>query len=304
MENHCLPWGVPHLMVPPAFPSFDSGYNSPLASPFAARRAVPFPPAPQQLLSATSHFGSVDSLLVPGMAAAADGGDMSRAQSAEWGLAGPTSPLSPGSASSRASTPQARRGRVQRSPVRGLARACDSPGVAFCFPSSNDPAHLNVLLRNFRQPRLGSLSPQPADDDHMDVSDDDLDVPTTVASTPEPDDDEYHPAGHAAHPHHHPHRPAAGPHRARASPAVPRAPKPKARGVKQCACCGVTSTPLWRDVHGVSLCNACGIRFKKYGIICPSCRFVPCKNQQNSKTCARCAAALPGPNKRAKLPAC
>lgn len=60
--------------------------------------------------------------------------------------------------------------------------------------------------------------------------------------------------------------------------------------VKQCACCGCTSTPLWRDLgKNQPLCNACGIRWKKYGVICDSCHYVPCKQERDSRTCRRCA---------------
>ena len=34
----------------------------------------------------------------------------------------------------------------------------------------------------------------------------------------------------------------------------------------------LTSTSLWRDAgEGRVLCNACGIRYKKYGLFCPTC---------------------------------
>mmetsp|Transcript_33344 Transcript_33344/g.87453 ORF Transcript_33344/g.87453 Transcript_33344/m.87453 type:complete len:240 (-) Transcript_33344:440-1159(-) len=63
---------------------------------------------------------------------------------------------------------------------------------------------------------------------------------------------------------------------------------------KRCTCCGTDVTPLWRQVHarpdrsGASLCNACGIRFKKYHIICPYCAYVPTKQEHVEALCARC----------------
>lgn len=73
-------------------------------------------------------------------------------------------------------------------------------------------------------------------------------------------------------------------------------PKPK-----QCACCGCTSTPLWRDLGKTQpLCNACGIRWKKYGVICDSCQYVPCKQERDSKTCRRCAAPFTPSVKRSR----
>lgn len=63
---------------------------------------------------------------------------------------------------------------------------------------------------------------------------------------------------------------------------------------KACVCCGCTSTPLWRDIgKNRPLCNACGIRWKKYGVICESCQYVPCKQERENKTCRRCLAILP-----------
>lgn len=41
---------------------------------------------------------------------------------------------------------------------------------------------------------------------------------------------------------------------------------------KQCVCCMATSTPMWRDGRdGQRLCNACGIRWQKYGVSCHQC---------------------------------
>lgn len=75
-------------------------------------------------------------------------------------------------------------------------------------------------------------------------------------------------------------------------------PANRARKHKQCACCSTTSTPLWRDVRpNLPLCNACGIRFKKYGKICDSCHYVPCKSERDSKLCNRCGDKLPPASK-------
>lgn len=71
------------------------------------------------------------------------------------------------------------------------------------------------------------------------------------------------------------------------------------RKPKQCACCGCTSTPLWRDMgKDMPLCNACGIRWKKYGVVCDECQYVPCKQERENKHCKRCSAQLPPANKR------
>jgi len=84
---------------------------------------------------------------------------------------------------------------------------------------------------------------------------------------------------------------------------------PKHRG-RSCVCCGTTSTPLWRDAgQGRVLCNACGIRFKKYGLFCPNCAYVPCKTEREFKSCRRCqcllsAAITKKPRTTADFPAC
>eukprot|EP00039_Didymoeca_costata_P019870 m.339228 g.339228 ORF g.339228 m.339228 type:complete len:322 (+) comp18715_c0_seq1:512-1477(+) len=63
-----------------------------------------------------------------------------------------------------------------------------------------------------------------------------------------------------------------------------------------CACCGATSTPLWRDgKNGCRLCNACGIRWVKYGIACTKCGYVPRKTECKGTKCPKCNETLPPP---------
>lgn len=63
---------------------------------------------------------------------------------------------------------------------------------------------------------------------------------------------------------------------------------------KACICCQRTNTPLWRDIGpGRPLCNACGIRWNKYGIICNVCNYVPCKQERQYVQCVRCQAVMP-----------
>lgn len=49
------------------------------------------------------------------------------------------------------------------------------------------------------------------------------------------------------------------------------------------------------------LCNACGIRWKKYGIVCDVCQYVPCKQERENKNCKRCSAVLPMSAKRVRV---
>lgn len=67
-------------------------------------------------------------------------------------------------------------------------------------------------------------------------------------------------------------------------------------GPRRCASCMTQRTPLWRDAEdGTPLCNACGIRYKKYGTRCSSCWLVPRKNVQPKRLCGRCGVSL-GPH--------
>ena len=70
----------------------------------------------------------------------------------------------------------------------------------------------------------------------------------------------------------------------------------KALAPRHCASCRTERTPLWRYAEdGTPLCNACGIRYKKYGTRCSSCWLVPRKNVQPKKLCGRCGVSL-GPH--------
>ncbi|KAM5309371.1 GATA-type zinc finger protein 1 [Glossophaga mutica] len=70
----------------------------------------------------------------------------------------------------------------------------------------------------------------------------------------------------------------------------------EALGPRRCASCRTQRTPLWRDAEdGTPLCNACGIRYKKYGTRCASCWLVPRKNVQPKRLCGRCGMSL-GPH--------
>lgn len=58
---------------------------------------------------------------------------------------------------------------------------------------------------------------------------------------------------------------------------------------KKCASCGTLKTPLWREAEdGTPLCNACGIRFKKYRVRCLRCGYIPKKEEKASSQCTSC----------------
>ncbi|XP_036381100.1 GATA-type zinc finger protein 1 [Megalops cyprinoides] len=62
---------------------------------------------------------------------------------------------------------------------------------------------------------------------------------------------------------------------------------------KVCASCNTKKTPLWRDAEdGTPLCNACGIRYKKYRIRCFQCWNIPRKESNSNLKCHKCGDAL------------
>lgn len=61
-------------------------------------------------------------------------------------------------------------------------------------------------------------------------------------------------------------------------------------GEKHCASCSAVKTPLWRDAEdGTPLCNACGIRYKKYKLRCGMCWHIP-KKDEFSPRCRSCGS--------------
>eukprot|EP00048_Salpingoeca_helianthica_P007871 m.115658 g.115658 ORF g.115658 m.115658 type:complete len:1369 (-) comp14452_c15_seq6:1104-5210(-) len=79
-------------------------------------------------------------------------------------------------------------------------------------------------------------------------------------------------------------------------PRKPTRPIAKARRVvasaadlgKFCASCNCTNTPVWREVEGVTLCNACGIRWRRTGLACYDCKYIPRAHQAKQRFCPRC----------------
>ncbi|KAJ8406850.1 hypothetical protein AAFF_G00297660 [Aldrovandia affinis] len=62
---------------------------------------------------------------------------------------------------------------------------------------------------------------------------------------------------------------------------------------KMCASCNTKKTPLWRVAEdGTPLCNACGIRYKKYGVRCLQCWHIPRKEGNSNSKCYRCGDVL------------
>ncbi|XP_041959031.1 GATA-type zinc finger protein 1 isoform X2 [Alosa sapidissima] len=62
---------------------------------------------------------------------------------------------------------------------------------------------------------------------------------------------------------------------------------------KTCASCCTRKTPLWRDAEdGTPLCNACGIRYKKYRVRCTNCWHIPRKDGKSRSQCFKCGDVL------------
>lgn len=58
---------------------------------------------------------------------------------------------------------------------------------------------------------------------------------------------------------------------------------------KVCASCSTSKTPMWRDAeNGTPLCNACGIRYKKYRVRCTNCWHIPKKEGNSVSRCSKC----------------
>uniref|UniRef100_A0A3Q3BAE0 GATA-type domain-containing protein n=1 Tax=Kryptolebias marmoratus TaxID=37003 RepID=A0A3Q3BAE0_KRYMA len=56
-----------------------------------------------------------------------------------------------------------------------------------------------------------------------------------------------------------------------------------------CASCCTRKTPMWRDAEdGTPLCNACGIRYKKYRVRCVKCWHIPRKEGNSNSRCLKC----------------
>ncbi|KAF0987383.1 hypothetical protein HZS_6329 [Henneguya salminicola] len=57
----------------------------------------------------------------------------------------------------------------------------------------------------------------------------------------------------------------------------------------KCNSCETLITPLWRHtLEGIALCNACGIRFRKYQLKCNNCHYVPTKYEHGLIFCPAC----------------
>lgn len=63
---------------------------------------------------------------------------------------------------------------------------------------------------------------------------------------------------------------------------------------KRCASCATKKTPYWREGWSpcAFLCNACGIRYRKYKKYCLTCKQVARKDDMGSLKCPNCRKTL------------
>eukprot|EP00047_Mylnosiga_fluctuans_P001412 m.220178 g.220178 ORF g.220178 m.220178 type:complete len:249 (+) comp10327_c0_seq1:85-831(+) len=185
--------------------------------------------------------------------------------------------------------------RLRREPVRGPESADDSrfnSGITFSFAPTDKSSFLRVIKQEFdsllsqeeyRPVVYQTLTPE-ASGHESEASESEFEVDDMSAELDELYEERDDSRAVSRKP-----------------TTAPSTPAGVSRKTKQCACCGCTSTPLWRDMgKDMPLCNACGIRWKKYGVVCDVCQYVPCKQERESKTCKRCQAALPPSTKRAR----
>ncbi|XP_066912719.1 uncharacterized protein [Clytia hemisphaerica] len=58
---------------------------------------------------------------------------------------------------------------------------------------------------------------------------------------------------------------------------------------KECKSCCTSETLMWRDTEdGIPLCNACGIRWRKYRYRCTECWYVPMQDELKRLNCGSC----------------
>ncbi|KAJ2083564.1 DNA-binding transcription repressor [Coemansia sp. RSA 988] len=85
------------------------------------------------------------------------------------------------------------------------------------------------------------------------------------------------------------------------SPAVKRpTPQVGTCGRRSCASCGASSTPCWRPglIDSKTLCNLCGLRYKKGKVYCAACSYVPTKTEiatGGASVCKRCTLPIQKP---------
>ncbi|KAJ1811048.1 DNA-binding transcription repressor, partial [Coemansia sp. RSA 2599] len=69
------------------------------------------------------------------------------------------------------------------------------------------------------------------------------------------------------------------------------------QGRRCCASCGASSTPCWRPglIDSMTLCNQCGLRYKKGKVYCAKCSYVPTKTEiatGGANICKRCTTPI------------
>ncbi|KAJ2329515.1 DNA-binding transcription repressor, partial [Coemansia sp. RSA 2681] len=110
------------------------------------------------------------------------------------------------------------------------------------------------------------------------------------------------PLAHPYHAYHH-HQPRAADSAAaqQQQPMSPMGPSFGGGSKRCCASCGASSTPCWRPglIDSMTLCNLCGLRYKKGKVYCASCSYVPTKTEiatGGASICRRCSSSIHMPS--------
>eukprot|EP00039_Didymoeca_costata_P014091 m.223524 g.223524 ORF g.223524 m.223524 type:complete len:337 (+) comp15943_c0_seq25:1549-2559(+) len=63
----------------------------------------------------------------------------------------------------------------------------------------------------------------------------------------------------------------------------------RTRHVETCHCCGASKTRTWRrGPDGVTVCNACGIRWLRHKVSCKACKYIPKNYRGLKRLCPKC----------------
>ncbi|PIA17965.1 hypothetical protein COEREDRAFT_80265 [Coemansia reversa NRRL 1564] len=167
--------------------------------------------------------------------------------------------------------------------VSGSAASTSSPGLGSSAAVSR--AHHETGTAAFFQRRhsIGTIRQSDGEDEMVDIDDS---VSTTSGSVPRKNAKRKRDKGSERH---------------SKSPAAKRpTPQVGANGRRSCASCGASSTPCWRPglIDSKTLCNLCGLRYKKGKVYCAACSYVPTKTEiatGGASVCKRCTLPIHKP---------
>ncbi|KAJ2697479.1 DNA-binding transcription repressor [Coemansia spiralis] len=188
-------------------------------------------------------------------------------------------------------------------PVVRRAKPKRTAKTAESFDAGTAARRVRVLRRGesahpepfHRRHSIGALQQQPATDDEDEDETIDVDDTASAASASPP-------LAVDGHPRKAPKRRRDGEADAcTGSPPVKRLSPAVGGGSRRCcASCGASSTPCWRPglIDSKTLCNLCGLRYKKGKVYCVACSYVPTKTEiatGGASICKRCTLPIHRP---------